>query len=115
MANEEPHRPTVIGPVANTWQGACQISDVERIARMRLMASAPVYLSERGGMQDQRQGAASARYRRLARECLEIAKKVQSEEARLCLLEMARVWARLAEERQELAEEMPDLAEEKED
>jgi hypothetical protein len=52
-------------------------------------------------MQDRFQEAESARYRRLARECLEIAKKVQTDEVRTCLIEMARVWARLAKQREE--------------
>jgi hypothetical protein len=53
------------------------------------------------GMQDQFQETVSARYRRHARECLEIANKVQSDEVRWCLIEMARVWASLAEQKQE--------------
>jgi len=49
-------------------------------------------------MQDQYQESKNARYRRLARECLEIAKKVQTEEVRRSLIEMAWVWGYLAEE-----------------
>ena len=58
-----------------------------------------------GGMHDQAVETVSARYRRHARECLEIANKVQSDEVRTCLNEMARVWVRLAEQREELTEE----------
>ena len=56
-----------------------------------------------GGMHDQAVETVSARYRRHA--CLEIANKVQSDEVRTCLIEMARVWVRLAEQREELTEE----------
>jgi hypothetical protein len=37
-------------------------------------------------------------YRRLARECLRVSKTVATEEAKLALIEMARVWTRLADE-----------------
>ena len=37
-------------------------------------------------------------YRRLARECLRLVRTVATEEARHALIEMARVWARLADE-----------------
>jgi hypothetical protein len=37
-----------------------------------------------------------ARYRRLARDCPEIARTVASEEARATLVEMAQIWMRLA-------------------
>jgi hypothetical protein len=37
-------------------------------------------------------------YRRLARECLRVPHTIVTEEARLALVEMARVWTRLAEE-----------------
>jgi hypothetical protein len=37
-------------------------------------------------------------YRRLARDCLEMVKTVSSEQARQGLIEMARVWARLADQ-----------------
>jgi hypothetical protein len=51
-------------------------------------------------MNDQAQETVSARYRRHAQKCLKIANKVQSDEVRACLIEMARVWARLAEQRE---------------
>src|SRR5262245_10057753 len=38
-----------------------------------------------------------AHYRRLAEQCLEIAPTIQDEESRAALIEMARVWMRLAE------------------
>lgn len=57
--------------------------------------------STHGGMHDQaEEEAVSARYRRHARECLGIANKVQSDEVRACLIEMARVWIQLAEQRE---------------
>ena len=37
-------------------------------------------------------------YRRLARECLAIARTTSADEARLTLIEMARVWTRLADD-----------------
>jgi hypothetical protein len=37
-------------------------------------------------------------YRRLARECLRVAHTIVTEEARLALVEMARVWTRLADD-----------------
>ena len=37
-------------------------------------------------------------YRRLARNCLRLLQTFSSEEARAALIEMARVWTRLAEE-----------------
>jgi hypothetical protein len=37
-------------------------------------------------------------YRRLARECLRVSKTILTEEAKLALIEMARVWTRLADE-----------------
>jgi hypothetical protein len=40
-------------------------------------------------------------YRRLARECLALARTTSTEEARLTLVEMARVWSRLADEQDE--------------
>ena len=40
----------------------------------------------------------ASEYRRLARECLRVAQTIATEEARLALVEMARVWTRLAEE-----------------
>jgi hypothetical protein len=52
-------------------------------------------------MTDQAQETVSARYRRHARKCLEIANQVQSDEVRACLIEMARVWASLAEQREQ--------------
>ena len=42
--------------------------------------------------------SASTRYRRLARECLEIAQTFPAGERRTVLLQMAQVWQRLAEE-----------------
>ena len=39
-------------------------------------------------------------YRRLARECLRLVATVTTEEARSSMIEMARVWARLAEEQE---------------
>jgi hypothetical protein len=41
---------------------------------------------------------ASTRYRRLARECLEIAHTFPAGERRTVLLQMAQVWQRLADE-----------------
>jgi hypothetical protein len=41
-----------------------------------------------------------AEYRRLARECLEMARTVTTENARAALIEMAQVWQRLAEEQE---------------
>jgi hypothetical protein len=41
------------------------------------------------------------RYRRLAQECLETARTVQSAEARTALVEMAQVWNRLADQQKE--------------
>jgi hypothetical protein len=37
-----------------------------------------------------------ARYRLLARDCLEMARTVASEEARTTLIDMAQIWVRLA-------------------
>jgi hypothetical protein len=37
-------------------------------------------------------------YRRLARDCLALATTIATEEARRALIEMARVWAKLADE-----------------
>ena len=48
-----------------------------------------------------------AEYRRLARECLEMARTVTTENARAALIEMAQVWQRLADEQ----ERNPGLAE----
>jgi uncharacterized protein YciW len=42
--------------------------------------------------------SASTRYRRLARECLEVAHTFPSGERRTVLLQMAQVWQRLADE-----------------
>jgi hypothetical protein len=42
--------------------------------------------------------SASTRYRRLARECLEIAHTFPDGERRTVLLQMAQVWQRLADE-----------------
>jgi len=41
-----------------------------------------------------------AEYRRLARECQEMARTVTTENARAALIEMAQVWQRLAEEQE---------------
>ena len=41
-----------------------------------------------------------AEYRRLARECLEMARTVTTENARAALIEMVQVWQRLAEEQE---------------
>jgi hypothetical protein len=43
-------------------------------------------------------GERADEYRRLARECLEMAYTVSIEQSRRSLIEMARVWTRLAEE-----------------
>ena len=40
----------------------------------------------------------ASEYGRLARECLRVAQTIATEEARFALVEMARVWTRLAEE-----------------
>lgn len=53
-------------------------------------------------MQTQTQETVSDRYRRHARECLEIANKVQSDELRPCLIEMERVWIQLAGQREKI-------------
>lgn len=37
-------------------------------------------------------------YRRFARECLDMARTVESPQSRALLMQMAQVWARLAEE-----------------
>jgi hypothetical protein len=37
-------------------------------------------------------------YRRLAAQCLAVARNMETEQARLLLVEMARVWMRLADE-----------------
>jgi hypothetical protein len=39
----------------------------------------------------------AARYRRLARECIAMANTIATEQTRAALVEMAQVWARLAE------------------
>jgi hypothetical protein len=39
----------------------------------------------------------SARYRRLARECITIASTIATEHAGLSLIEMAQIWTRLAD------------------
>ena len=41
----------------------------------------------------------SDQYRRLARACLELARRAEDERAQASLLHMAHVWFRLAEER----------------
>jgi hypothetical protein len=42
--------------------------------------------------------ATSEEYRRFAKECLEIARSAQNERSKAALLQMAQVWARLADE-----------------
>ena len=46
-------------------------------------------------------------YRRLARDCLRLLRTFSSEEARAALIEMARVWTRLAEEQDAVFQPMP--------
>jgi hypothetical protein len=41
--------------------------------------------------------SADEQYRRLAQECLEMAPSIEDQEGRAALIEMARVWLRLAE------------------
>jgi hypothetical protein len=41
---------------------------------------------------------AAARYRRLAHQCLEIARTITNRNARAALIEMAQVWQRLADQ-----------------
>jgi len=57
-----------------------------------------------GGMQDQSQLIKSEYYRRLARECLEIARTMQTDGSRFALVEMAKSWFRLAEKAREIEE-----------
>jgi hypothetical protein len=45
----------------------------------------------------------AAEYRRLARDCLRLLQTFSNEEARAALIEMARVWTRLAEKQEEAA------------
>lgn len=47
-------------------------------------------------------------YRRFAKECLEMARSIKDERTRATLLQMAQVWARLAEEKPAAASEQPD-------
>ena len=49
--------------------------------------------------------ASSEQYRRLARACLELARKAEDERTLASLLHMAQVWLRLAEERANQADE----------
>jgi hypothetical protein len=49
-------------------------------------------------MPDLPKESASARYRRLAQECLEVARTFPDGERRTVLLQMAQVWLRLAQE-----------------
>ena len=74
----------------------------ERIAEDGTCCVSTSVGSTRGGMHDQAKETVSARYRRHARECLEIANKVKSDEVRACLIEMARVWVQLAEQRENI-------------
>jgi hypothetical protein len=53
------------------------------------------------GVQDRPSETKSTRYRRLAAECLEVAKTVQAEELRVTLTEMAQTWLRLADEKRD--------------
>ena len=46
-------------------------------------------------------------YRRLARDCLRLLQTFSNEEARAALIEMARVWTRLAEEQDAAFQPMP--------
>jgi hypothetical protein len=46
-------------------------------------------------------GGRADEYRRLARECLELAYTVATERVRLALTEMAQIWTRLADEQDE--------------
>ena len=47
----------------------------------------------------------SDQYRRLARACLELARRAEDQQGRASLLHMAQVWFRLAEERVNEADE----------
>ena len=49
----------------------------------------------------------AAQYRRLARECLALVQSMSSEDARRSLIEMARVWTRLADEQAMALPPMP--------
>jgi hypothetical protein len=44
---------------------------------------------------------AAARYRRLAHQCLELARTITNQQARAALIEMAQVWQRLAEQQED--------------
>jgi hypothetical protein len=44
--------------------------------------------------------SSSAKYRRFAQECLEMARTTEDPQSRAVLLQMAQVWARLAGEQQ---------------
>jgi hypothetical protein len=46
----------------------------------------------------------ASEYRRLARDCLQVAKSMSTEEGRTALIEMARVWSRLADEQEVLGQ-----------
>ena len=46
-------------------------------------------------------------YRRLAHDCLRLLQTFSSEEARAALIEMARIWTRLGEERDAVFQPMP--------
>jgi len=52
-----------------------------------------------------------ARYRRLARDCLEMARTVASEQTRATLVEMAQIWMRLAgtEEGRQVAQQQQQI------
>jgi hypothetical protein len=47
---------------------------------------------------------AAERYRRLAHQCLEIARTIADQDARATLIEMAQVWQRLAEQQDDKEE-----------
>ena len=47
-------------------------------------------------------------YRRFAKECLEMARSIKDERTRATLLQMAQVWARLAEEKADATSDEPD-------
>jgi hypothetical protein len=50
----------------------------------------------------------ASEYRRLGLNCLQVAQTVSTEEGRLALIEMARVWTRLADEQDAAAAPMPE-------
>ena len=46
-------------------------------------------------------------YRRFARECLEMARTFGNDQARAVLIQMAQVWARLADDKRNEGDEKP--------